>query len=97
MVQDIFQCDHPSGGPHIASCTQHSRRPKVTCHQESSAESVICCPLRSSTSGPRQDRLKLQITPQEKNVVYRLQCVVHKECDHTEGSSHALRGSNFIE
>ncbi|GBN95995.1 hypothetical protein AVEN_173536-1 [Araneus ventricosus] len=57
IASDLFQCDHPSRGPHTAFCTQHSRRPKVTCHQECSAQSVICCPLRSSTSGPHQDRL----------------------------------------
>ncbi|GBM01426.1 hypothetical protein AVEN_236241-1 [Araneus ventricosus] len=52
----LFQCDHPSRGPHIASCTQHSRRLKVTCHQKCSAQPIKCCPLRSSRSESHQDR-----------------------------------------
>ncbi|GBN59498.1 hypothetical protein AVEN_106544-1 [Araneus ventricosus] len=56
VAPELFQSNHPSSGPRIASCTQHSRRPKVTCHQECSKQSLICCPLRSSTSGSQQDR-----------------------------------------
>ncbi|GBN15480.1 hypothetical protein AVEN_238510-1 [Araneus ventricosus] len=86
ITSDIFQCDHPFPRPHIASCTQHSRQPKVACHQECSAKSVICCPLRSSTSGPHQDRPQTSNNPTGKsrmrldprrmdmeNVVYRME------------------------
>ncbi|GBN54955.1 hypothetical protein AVEN_19998-1 [Araneus ventricosus] len=103
IAPDIFQCDRPSPGPLIASCTQHSRRPKVTCHQECSAQSEICCPLRSSTSGPHQNKPRISNNPTGKsrmrldpwtmdmgNVVYRTKCVVHEKGGHIEGSSHAL-------
>ncbi|GBM25987.1 hypothetical protein AVEN_223121-1 [Araneus ventricosus] len=60
---DLFQCDHPPRGPHIAFCTKHSRWPKVTCHQEYSAQSVICC---HQLRDPTNIYLRLQITPQEK-------------------------------
>ncbi|GBN98544.1 hypothetical protein AVEN_125546-1 [Araneus ventricosus] len=98
LAPDLFQCGHPSRGPHIAFCTQHSRRPKVTCHKECSAQSVTCCPLRSSTSGPQQERPKTSNNPTGKsrmrldpekmdmeNVVYRIQCVVHEKGGHIEG------------
>ncbi|GBM11126.1 hypothetical protein AVEN_171035-1 [Araneus ventricosus] len=83
--------------------TQHSRQPKVTCHQECSAQSLICCPLSSSTSGSRQERPLTSNNPTEKNrkrldpekmdmenVLYRMQCVVPEKGDHIKGSSHAL-------
>ncbi|GBN12542.1 hypothetical protein AVEN_166309-1 [Araneus ventricosus] len=100
IAPDIFQCDHPFPGPNITSCTQHSRRPKVTCLQEFSAQSVICCPLRSSSSRPHQDRPLTSHNPTEKKahghprsmdmetVVHRMQCVFHEKSDHIEGSPH---------
>ncbi|GBN29969.1 hypothetical protein AVEN_45416-1 [Araneus ventricosus] len=103
IATDLCQCDHPSRGPHIAFCSQHFRGPKVTCPQECLAQSVICCPLRSSTSGTHQDRpstsnnstgkSRMVLDPGRmdmENVVYRMQCVTHKKGGHIEGSSHAL-------
>ncbi|GBL87443.1 hypothetical protein AVEN_118379-1 [Araneus ventricosus] len=97
---DLFQCDHPFRRQHIAFSTQHSRWSKVTCHQECLAQSVICCPLRSSTSGPHQDstsnnltgKCRMRLDPgimDMENVVYRMQCVVHEKGGHIEVSSHA--------
>ncbi|GBM49389.1 hypothetical protein AVEN_32518-1 [Araneus ventricosus] len=58
----LFQCDHPSRAPNFASCTQHSRRPKVTCHQEWSAQYVICRQRRD----PHQDRPQASNNPTGK-------------------------------
>ncbi|GBM55088.1 hypothetical protein AVEN_55972-1 [Araneus ventricosus] len=52
IAPDLVQYDHPSRGPHIASCTQHSRRPKVTCHHECSVHPIIGCPLDRQRQDP---------------------------------------------
>ncbi|GBM25245.1 hypothetical protein AVEN_153427-1 [Araneus ventricosus] len=97
IAPDIFQCDYPSPGPRIASCTQHSRLSKVTCHQECSAQPVICCPVRSSTLGPHQNRpwtsnnatgiSRMRLDPGRMGmeiVVYSMQCVVHEKSSDIE-------------
>ncbi|GBL97919.1 hypothetical protein AVEN_127023-1 [Araneus ventricosus] len=104
IAPDLFQCDHPSCGPHIAFCTQHSRRPKITCHQESQhSPQYVVLYGRQRRDNTKID-IGLQITPQEKvrcsvrldpggmdmeNVVYRMQCVVHKKDGLIEGLSHS--------
>ncbi|GBN02827.1 hypothetical protein AVEN_216787-1 [Araneus ventricosus] len=67
IAPDIFQCDHRPRGPHIAFCTQYSRRPKVTCPQECSAQSVLCCPVGHQCRDPTKIEHRLQITPREKS------------------------------
>ncbi|GBO35672.1 hypothetical protein AVEN_171732-1 [Araneus ventricosus] len=75
---DLFQFDHPSRGPYIASCTQHPQRPNVICHQECSAQPVICCPLKS---GLHQDRTWISNNPTGKSHirVWRVLCTRYNE------------------
>ncbi|GBO30878.1 hypothetical protein AVEN_163431-1 [Araneus ventricosus] len=92
-----LQCDHPSRGPYIASCEQHSPCPFSP--DLTSCDFFLWGCLKSKVylgGVPTLTTLKDNILrtvlsiPSDtllsaiENVVYRMQCVVHEEGGHSE-------------
>ncbi|GBM45557.1 hypothetical protein AVEN_152591-1 [Araneus ventricosus] len=92
-----LQCDHPSGGPYIAPCKQHS--PCPFSEDLTSCDFFLWSYLKSEVylgSVPTLTTLKnnmLQtmlsipgdtLLSAVENVVHRMQCVVHEKGGHTE-------------
>ncbi|GBM02077.1 hypothetical protein AVEN_209762-1 [Araneus ventricosus] len=93
----MIQCDHPPRGTHIASCKQHS--PCPISPEFTSAPLFLWGYLKSKvylggvpalmTLNNNILRTVLSISGDTllsavENVVYRMQCVVHKKGGHTE-------------
>ncbi|GBM96705.1 hypothetical protein AVEN_1235-1 [Araneus ventricosus] len=89
----MIQCDHPSRGPHIASCKQHSSCPfsfmrlflwgylksKVYLGGVATLTTLKDNILRTVLSIPGDTLLSAV-----ENVVHKNQCVVNKKSGHAE-------------
>ncbi|GBL98321.1 hypothetical protein AVEN_174107-1 [Araneus ventricosus] len=92
IVPYLNQCDHFSRGSHTASCTQHSRRLKIMCHQECSASSYMLSfkvvsvrtpPDRHWTSNNPTGKKSLKDRSEENG--HGECCVQNAMCDPREG------------